>query len=99
LSSPTVTGHAAVSPIRPSRSQQGSANLHRSNHAVNHAPRTRWASLHRVGTATLPFTRGRSPAKTCKNPVTPYDYKRGARAHIQDTLTTPELKARPHTPE
>ena len=93
----TITGHAVVSPTRPPRPQQGSATLHRSGHAVNNAPRMRWASLHRVGTITSPFTRGRSPVSTCKNPATPCGYKRGARAHIQGTLTTLEYKARPHT--
>jgi len=67
--------------------QQGSATFYRSNHTISHAPRTRWASIHRVRTMTLPFTRSRSPAKTCKNLATPYDYKRGARAHIQGRLT------------
>ena len=58
LSSRTLTGQAAVSPIRPPRLQQGSVTLHRSSHAVSHTSRTRWASFFRVGTVASPFDRG-----------------------------------------
>ena len=64
---PTITRHAAVSPTRPPRPQQGSATLHRSNHAVSHAPRTKWISLHRISTATPPFTEDSLQTNTCKN--------------------------------
>jgi len=57
-----LTGHTAVSPIRPPRLQQGSVTLHRSSHAVSHASRTRWASPYRVGTVTPPLGRRKSPS-------------------------------------
>jgi len=60
LSSPTITGQAAVSPIRPPQLQQGSATLHRSNYAVSHASRTGWTSLYSVKTVAPPLTRGKS---------------------------------------
>jgi len=90
----TTVGQAAVPHIRPPWPQQSSATLHRSNHADDNAPRTRWTSLHRVGTATPPSTEDSLQANTCKNPVTPCGYKRGGRAHIKGTRTQDE---RTHT--
>jgi len=60
LSSPTVTGQTAVSPIQPPRLQQGSAT------AVSHTSRTEWASLYRVGTVASLFNRRRSPVTHVK---------------------------------
>ena len=80
LSSPTITGHTAVSSIRPPRPQQGSVTLHRSNHSTSHTPRTGWTSFYRVGTVASLFIRRRSPVTHVKT-LCPLETIKGEPGH------------------
>jgi len=99
LSSPTITGQTAVSPIRLSRPQQGSTTLHRSNHTVSHTSRTGWASLYRVGTVASPLTRGRSPVTHVKScvPLETIKGEPGLTSKTRPTIHTIKATKTQHT--